>query len=88
MPPPKKVYDALFTSPPIEWIRKGELQTLTLRLIAERLLPAGHEPVMVQGEVAKAKEAVEEIETAHKPGFEAEQQAAQRGAKSKKVTEV
>jgi hypothetical protein len=46
------VLGALFAKEPIEWNRKGELQDVTMRLIAERLLPAAHPPVYLQGEVA------------------------------------
>ena len=48
---------ALFAKEPIEWNRLGVFQDVTLRLIAERLLPDGLGPTRVQGEVALCAEA-------------------------------
>jgi membrane protease YdiL (CAAX protease family) len=44
--------DALFAREPIEWNRIGAFQDVTMRLIAERLLPDGHRPTYVEGEAA------------------------------------
>jgi len=45
------LYNALFAVEAIEWNRIGHFQDVTMRLIAERLLPEGHAPVYVQGEL-------------------------------------
>jgi hypothetical protein len=44
--------DALLSRAPIEWNRLGVFQDVTLRLIAERLLPGDHGPTYVEGEAA------------------------------------
>jgi len=49
------LYKALFATPPIEWNRIGAFQDVTLRCIAERLLPKGHEPTYLQKEVINEK---------------------------------
>ena len=45
------LFDALFNAEPIEWNRIGHFQDVTLRQIAERLLPVGHPRTYVQGEI-------------------------------------
>ena len=44
--------EALFATQPIEWNRIGAFQDVTLRLIAERLLPNGHQSTYLKGEAA------------------------------------
>ena len=45
------LHEALFAAEPIEWNRIGAFQDITMRLIAQRLLPEGHAPSYVQGEL-------------------------------------
>ena len=49
-PTPAKLVDHLFAHPLIEWSRLPLFQDVSMRLIAERLLPADHEDVYVQDE--------------------------------------
>ena len=45
------LYEALFAADAVEWNRIGAFQDVTMRLLAQRLLPEGHAPVYVQGEL-------------------------------------
>eukprot|EP00966_Prymnesium_polylepis_P108200 2504989-Prymnesium_polylepis.1 len=45
LPSGEQLYNAVFAQEPIEWNRLGRFQDVTMRLIAERLLPANHAPV-------------------------------------------
>jgi len=49
LPVDQMLYGALFESKPIEWNRIADFQDVTLRLVAERLLPTGHEPTFIAG---------------------------------------
>jgi hypothetical protein len=53
-PDPDALHASLFAEP-IEWNRIGAFQDLTMRLIAERLLPPGHPPTYLSGEVTRQK---------------------------------
>ena len=46
--------EALFAREPIEWNRIGVFQDITMRLVAQRLLPEGHTPLQGLGEHAPA----------------------------------
>ena len=50
-PTPHSIFNAMFLAAPIEWSRFSTFQDITIRLIAERLLPKDHPPVYVQGEI-------------------------------------
>lgn len=50
-PSPQQLFDALFAVEPIEWNRIGAFQDVTMRLIAERILPPAHPKTYVQGEL-------------------------------------
>ena len=52
-PSPKEIADAIFGAPPIEWSRFTIFQDVTMRLMAERLLPESHPDVYVQGEISQ-----------------------------------
>lgn len=47
-------FDALFAREPIEWNRIGVFQDITMRLSAERVLPEGHAPTCIAGEITQA----------------------------------
>ena len=47
----EELYSSLFEHEPIDWNRIGHFQDVTLRLIAQRLLPAGRAACYVQGEL-------------------------------------
>jgi len=51
-PPPNALAAALFASWPIEWNRIGCFQDVTLRLLAEHVLPSGARPTFVQDELS------------------------------------
>ena len=51
-----ELVDALFEHPPIEWNRFADLQDVTMRLIAERLLPdAKYTRTFVKGEIGQTQ---------------------------------
>jgi len=50
-PSAKELNTALFACQPIEWNRIGVFQDVTLRCIAERLLPEGHKRTYLQREI-------------------------------------
>ncbi len=53
-PTPSQMYDHLFgQNEPIEWNRLGCFQDVTMRLIAMRLLPVGHSPTYLKGELTR-----------------------------------
>ena len=59
-PTPQEVAEAVFGEQPLEWSRFTAFQDVTMRLIAERVLPhdhvqGGHPPVYVQGEVSQRR---------------------------------
>ena len=49
---------ARFKNAPVDWNRIGAFQDVTMRLLAERLLPAGLGPTFVQGELANQRPAL------------------------------
>ena len=52
-PSAQQLHDALFAHAPIEWDRLLAFQDMTVRLLADRLLPEGHGETFVRDEVAK-----------------------------------
>ena len=55
MPSAIQLYDALFARDPIEWNRIGRFQDITMRLIAERLLPSEHPPTRMPSEFSNQR---------------------------------
>jgi len=55
VPTPEALYSTLIAAEPIEWNRIGAFQDVTLRLIAERILPSTHPKTFVQGELVGQK---------------------------------
>ena len=49
----KELYTKLFAEEPIEWNRLGVFQDVSMRLVAERMLPQDHGEVSVMNEVAQ-----------------------------------
>ena len=47
--------ETIFSNEPIEWNRIGAFQDVTLRLIAERLLPRDHQGIHLTGELTNSK---------------------------------
>jgi len=54
-PSAEELFAALFVNEPIEWNRIGAFQDVTLRCIAERLLPDGHGRTYLQREIVHEK---------------------------------
>lgn len=53
-PTPAQMLDHIFgAQPPIEWNRLGAYQDVSMKLIAMRLLPEGHGPTYLKGEITR-----------------------------------
>ena len=55
MPSAGALHASLFNQEPIEWNRIGAFQDVSLRLIAESMLPKDHAPTFLQGELTRLK---------------------------------
>lgn len=55
----QQVFNQLFKHPPVEWNRLSVFQDVTMRCIAQWILPAGSGPVYVHGELSQERPEIE-----------------------------